>query len=249
MTRRKDITSEPRKFLGHGICDNLSRSLSLPTPTDDCQVISKSCMSLLRALHIPACDLRGMGIQVTKLSDISMKTSTTKSMLHYTKVITPLDLHRQDEAATTKPRNNKEVTGATSTTGQRFKAKSQSITSFLDSSSSKTNQFAALSPVKLPPLPCISLVDPDEPGPSTVATTTEVIEILVFFFDSTLIQQFFWPDVNEIPIIVITIFLIHIIKLLNSDESTIFQLVIFSYLILVETMTSLILLLLTLSLF
>ncbi len=66
MVRKKEAP-EPRKHMGHGICDNFSKSTSIPVATDDQNIIAKECVVLLKGLCITASDIRGMGIQVSKL--------------------------------------------------------------------------------------------------------------------------------------------------------------------------------------
>ncbi|CAH0521822.1 unnamed protein product [Peronospora belbahrii] len=69
--RAKEAPVEPSKFMGHGICDNFSKSHVLAQATDDQVVIGKVCIELLRQLNLPSEDLRGIGVQATKLvSDI-----------------------------------------------------------------------------------------------------------------------------------------------------------------------------------
>ena len=79
MKVRKAGAPTPRKFMGHGICDNIARSCTLPTVTDEAQVIAKQCHALLKQLSVTPEDVRGMGIQVSKLSDKSANTSTKNS--------------------------------------------------------------------------------------------------------------------------------------------------------------------------
>ena len=56
---------EPLKHMGHGICDNISKSITLSQPTDNSSIIAKETINLLQQLNVPASDIRGMGIQVT----------------------------------------------------------------------------------------------------------------------------------------------------------------------------------------
>ena len=54
--------------LGHGRCDILTRAGALPgAPTDDADVLQREAVAVLRALAVPPAEVRGMGIQVTKL--------------------------------------------------------------------------------------------------------------------------------------------------------------------------------------
>lgn len=65
--RQEGQPIEPIKYMGHGICDNYSKSHVLPSPTDDHQTIGAICIELLRQFRFPCEDLRGVGIQATKL--------------------------------------------------------------------------------------------------------------------------------------------------------------------------------------
>ena len=66
---------EPSKYMGHGICDSVSKTQTLPLPTDDASIISKNCWSLLRSLNVPPSDIQGIRIQITGLTDAQSKTS------------------------------------------------------------------------------------------------------------------------------------------------------------------------------
>ncbi|KAK9844061.1 hypothetical protein WJX81_003182 [Elliptochloris bilobata] len=67
LKRRKAGAPEPRKFLGHGICDNLSRSVTLPRFTDSAKELGREGRALLRAVGVPARDIRGVGLTMAKL--------------------------------------------------------------------------------------------------------------------------------------------------------------------------------------
>lgn len=49
-------------FLGHGICNNFSKSVTLPMATDDAKIVCRETMSLLKQLKAAAEDLRGVGL-------------------------------------------------------------------------------------------------------------------------------------------------------------------------------------------
>lgn len=65
--RQPDAPVQTAKFLGHGICDNVSRSTLLSFPTDCHQLIGKSVVNIFQSMNIHVPDLRGIAIQVTKL--------------------------------------------------------------------------------------------------------------------------------------------------------------------------------------
>ncbi|WWD02976.1 hypothetical protein V865_001019 [Kwoniella europaea PYCC6329] len=71
MKRHPDAPIEPPKFLGHGWCETFNRSSSISgsrnNPTDDSEVLARESVKLLKALNLDPVELRGVGIQVTKL--------------------------------------------------------------------------------------------------------------------------------------------------------------------------------------
>ncbi|XP_060082771.1 DNA repair protein REV1-like [Ylistrum balloti] len=67
MVRREDAPVETSKFMGHGICNNLSKSVTLPMATDDPKVICRECIGILNHMKVKASDLRGIGIQLQRL--------------------------------------------------------------------------------------------------------------------------------------------------------------------------------------
>lgn len=64
--RRKDA-EEPTKYMGHGSCENLSHSTTVPVATDDVDILQRITMQLYGSFHIDVQDIRGIGLQVTKL--------------------------------------------------------------------------------------------------------------------------------------------------------------------------------------
>lgn len=64
LKRRKSDAPEPYKFLGHGPCDNVSRSVTLNRFTDSVADLTTESRTLLRALRVPATQIRGIGISV-----------------------------------------------------------------------------------------------------------------------------------------------------------------------------------------
>lgn len=69
LKRKQQGANEPFKFLGHGKCDNLSKSLTLASCIDDAKELMNSCLSLWQSMRFPANELRGVGISVTRLDN------------------------------------------------------------------------------------------------------------------------------------------------------------------------------------
>lgn len=64
LKRRKADAGQPLKFLGHGACDNLSRCITLSRYTAAAGELARYGRDLLRALHVPPQDIRGIGLSV-----------------------------------------------------------------------------------------------------------------------------------------------------------------------------------------
>ena len=62
--RQKGAPINPTKFMGCGRCDNISRSTSINSFTDNASIIAKECISMLKQLSVAASDIRGMGIHI-----------------------------------------------------------------------------------------------------------------------------------------------------------------------------------------
>ncbi|VDM32049.1 unnamed protein product [Hydatigera taeniaeformis] len=71
LTRKADQPVESAKFLGHGICDSFSRVVPLSKPTAASTAIASACLSVLRRLDPNPCDIRGLGLQMQRLSPSS----------------------------------------------------------------------------------------------------------------------------------------------------------------------------------
>ncbi|XP_043710957.1 DNA repair protein REV1 isoform X4 [Telopea speciosissima] len=79
--RRKDA-EEPTKYMGCGDCENLSHSMTLPISTDDVDVLRRISKQLLGSLHIDVKEIRGIGLQVSKLENAnSSKQGNAKNAL------------------------------------------------------------------------------------------------------------------------------------------------------------------------
>ncbi|KAI0482357.1 impB/mucB/samB family protein [Xylariaceae sp. FL0804] len=73
MRRSDDAPLDPPKHLGHGKCDIFNKSVVFRIATHDFQVLGKEAVSILRSFKFTPGDLRGLGVQLTKLEPL--KTS------------------------------------------------------------------------------------------------------------------------------------------------------------------------------
>uniref|UniRef100_A0A8C8CXB3 DNA repair protein REV1 n=1 Tax=Oncorhynchus tshawytscha TaxID=74940 RepID=A0A8C8CXB3_ONCTS len=67
MVRKVGAPVEPSKYGGHGICDNLARSVTLAQSTDSGQLIASEVIKLFHSMRLEVQDLRGVGLQVDYL--------------------------------------------------------------------------------------------------------------------------------------------------------------------------------------
>ncbi|KAK4105466.1 DNA repair protein [Parathielavia hyrcaniae] len=70
MRRALDAPLDPAKHLGHGKCDTFTKSIAFGVATNDGEVIGKEAVAILRSYKFSPGDLRGLGVQMTKLEPI-----------------------------------------------------------------------------------------------------------------------------------------------------------------------------------
>ncbi|GKT83327.1 impB/mucB/samB family protein [Colletotrichum tofieldiae] len=70
MRRALDAPLDPPKHLGHGKCDSFSKSILFGVATHNADTIAKEAVSILRSYRFTPGDLRGLGVQLTKLEPI-----------------------------------------------------------------------------------------------------------------------------------------------------------------------------------
>ncbi|XP_056290913.1 DNA repair protein REV1 isoform X1 [Pseudoliparis swirei] len=64
MVRKAGAPLESAKYGGHGICDNLARTVMLAQSTDSGQLIAAAVIKLFHAMKLQVQEMRGVGIQV-----------------------------------------------------------------------------------------------------------------------------------------------------------------------------------------
>ncbi|KAI4151769.1 MAG: hypothetical protein L6R39_001958 [Caloplaca ligustica] len=70
MRRAADAPLDPPKHLGHGRCDTFNKSLVLGVATNDKDVLSREAISIMRGWGFSPGELRGIGVQMTKLEPL-----------------------------------------------------------------------------------------------------------------------------------------------------------------------------------
>lgn len=74
MRRSADAPLDPPKHLGHGKCDTYNKSLVLGVATNSKTIFTREALAILRGFGFTPGELRGIGIQMTKLEP--MKTAS-----------------------------------------------------------------------------------------------------------------------------------------------------------------------------
>ncbi|KAH6813421.1 DNA-directed DNA polymerase [Perilla frutescens var. frutescens] len=67
IKKKKSDASEPVKYMGCGDCENMSHTITIPMATDDVGVLQRLATQLFGHFHIDVKDIRGVGLQVSKL--------------------------------------------------------------------------------------------------------------------------------------------------------------------------------------
>ncbi|KOS16621.1 DNA repair protein rev1 [Escovopsis weberi] len=75
MRRSLDAPLDPAKHLGHGKCDAFNKSVAFGVATHSYEAIGKEAVSILRSFKFSPGDLRGIGIQMTKLEPLKSISS------------------------------------------------------------------------------------------------------------------------------------------------------------------------------
>ncbi|KAJ5329802.1 hypothetical protein N7452_010192 [Penicillium brevicompactum] len=79
MRRSMDAPLEAVKHLGHGKCDTFNKSVALGVATNSPDVVAKEAISMLRSFNFSPGDLRGLGVQMTKLEPFKTGSSRMES--------------------------------------------------------------------------------------------------------------------------------------------------------------------------
>lgn len=74
MRKAADAPIDPPKNLGHGKCDTFNKSVVLGVATNDAVVIGREAISILRSYGFSPGELRGLGVQMTKLEAVKSDT-------------------------------------------------------------------------------------------------------------------------------------------------------------------------------
>ncbi|KAK3098249.1 hypothetical protein FSP39_017616, partial [Pinctada imbricata] len=156
MVRHEDAPIETSKFLGHGICNNFSKSTTLLTATDNADVIHRECVTILRSWKLVASDLRGIGIQVQRLQSIADSGKSNQSTLNFT-VSKPV--------GSSKEQKGNRTNGASSMSIERGTGHANVLDTITDNEDLPVgNSTREGSECHQPPLPTLDVIDFTDPG-------------------------------------------------------------------------------------
>ncbi|XP_032111341.1 DNA repair protein REV1 isoform X10 [Sapajus apella] len=79
MVRKPGAPVETAKFGGHGICDNVARTVTLDQATDNGKIIGTAMLNMFHTMKLNISDMRGVGIHVNQLVPADPNTSTCPS--------------------------------------------------------------------------------------------------------------------------------------------------------------------------
>ncbi|TSL16125.1 DNA repair protein REV1 [Bagarius yarrelli] len=128
MMRKAGAPMEPAKYGGHGICDNLARSVLLPHPTDCGQLIAAEVIKLFRAMKLAVIDMRGVGLQVQLLESSHLDAGSSRS-----RNIRELLTSRRPPLNHSKEVQRADNSSSVSSTHKEISSPSTSFSTFLDS--------------------------------------------------------------------------------------------------------------------
>ncbi|XP_011342252.2 DNA repair protein REV1 isoform X2 [Ooceraea biroi] len=86
MIRAEEAPRETAKFMGHGPCNYLTKSKNLIAAVDDVSVIRKEVVSIWNQLHLTPEDMRGIGIQISRLEVCKTKQNKDNLMNFFNKM-------------------------------------------------------------------------------------------------------------------------------------------------------------------
>ena len=91
MRRAPDAPLDPPKHLGHGKCDTFNKSTVLGVATNDKDTLGREAISMLRGFGFPPGELRGLGVQMTKLEPLKGENpqDSSQKRLQFTTFHTP----------------------------------------------------------------------------------------------------------------------------------------------------------------
>ncbi|XP_072174849.1 DNA repair protein REV1-like [Diadema setosum] len=182
--RSPDAPKETSKFMGHGICDDRARSVTLLQATDRLEVLQRETKKLLHELRVPAVEMRGVGIQLSKLcSSHPQQSSSSAASKPITAFLTKVKGHSEgpsksrSSVTSAAPATASHPAESRPTTSEDIPEHSKDTTApstSNDGSAGHHDNTKVTTPRRrkkeLPPLPFIPLSPPESGGQKTDQT-------------------------------------------------------------------------------
>ncbi|XP_022099983.1 DNA repair protein REV1-like isoform X2 [Acanthaster planci] len=165
--RQASAPKQTSKFMGHGICDNLAKSTTLAQATDKLSIIQQESQVLLAQMKTEASDLRGVGIQISRLSGASStgssSTSNSKLLLDFVKPLAKSSTN-PPSTATDPIRDQAVKEKRMAGTILDFVSKQKSLASSVQEVPASKPLLPQPEKTPLPPLPTFQLATPTLPS-------------------------------------------------------------------------------------
>jgi len=99
LRKSPDAPLDPPKHLGCGNCDTFNKSVVLGVATHATDILAKEAISILRAFGFSPGELRGLGVQMTKLEPIKLSgpPDGSQKKIPFTKSVVPRPLRHEIE--------------------------------------------------------------------------------------------------------------------------------------------------------
>ncbi|KRZ74187.1 DNA repair protein REV1 [Trichinella papuae] len=81
MIRAPNASLETKKYMGHGICNTVSHSVTLANYTSDANSIAKEVLNLFKHLNATVSDIRGIALSVKKLKNLQQTKEENSNSL------------------------------------------------------------------------------------------------------------------------------------------------------------------------
>ncbi|KAL6433885.1 hypothetical protein ACFW04_005835 [Cataglyphis niger] len=83
MVRAEEAPIETAKFMGHGLCNYITKSKNLIAAVDDVNIIRKEVINIWNQLHLTPEDMRGIGIQISRLEICKTKQNNKGNLINF----------------------------------------------------------------------------------------------------------------------------------------------------------------------
>ncbi|KAI9803841.1 MAG: hypothetical protein M1825_001721 [Sarcosagium campestre] len=101
MRKAADAPLDPPKHLGHGKCDVFNKSVVLGVASNEQEILAKEALSIMRQFGFSAGELRGLGVQMTRLEPVRVldngQSVSSQKRLHFDDSHRPRQMQQQQQ--------------------------------------------------------------------------------------------------------------------------------------------------------